>query len=602
MSESVRVETPGSPSEEEPPRIPRSIWVPLGFTGLVLLALVLLPIHHAWEMASIESELSEVLEPARALSARLQLAQAEQMAALQAFLLSREGRFRQRYREARDREETVYDSLYALAGDMELSVRERMVRLWSQSARWHVHHLPLLNERVGGDEFRSLLPEEQRLYDDVVTASRRLRQAIAREADAVRRRMDRARTNQIWIASTLVALALAATGSVGFLGWKMTSLFRLGERRRRDAVRARREIDAVLDATGDGVLGIDHDGRCTFLNDAGAQLLGIPSRRLLGARVHDAIHHTRPDGNPYPAEECPIFRSLETGEDVRSTDEILWRPDGTCFPVQISVRPMIDGREVKGVVLTFADLTEIRETEEALRQAVRAREEVVAVVSHDLRNPLATMTSAAELLLEIDLPEERRREHLEAIARSGDRMSRLIRDLLDVARIEAGGLSVDPSPVSAEALLREAEEMAVPMAREQELTVERRTDGELPRVLADRDRVLQVFSNLVGNAVRFTPPGGTITLRARSDGDEVVWGVDDTGPGIPPEDRAHLFDRFWQVDRSDREGAGLGLAIVRGIAEAHGGRVWEEGEPGKGARFRFTLEAAAGTRQARAGP
>lgn len=584
-------------------RVPPSIWIPLAFTGLALLALVLVPIHHDRRIAEIEERLTRILEPARELSSRLMLAQADEMAAVQAYLLSGEGRFRERYRRAREREREVFDSLYVLAAEMDLPVRERLVRLWSRSAGWHVHHIPVLEESAGGEDFRDRLADEQRLYDELVAATRDLQRAIAEEHDQARRSVDRARTRQIRLTAGLVALALAATGAVGFMGWKMASLFRLGERRRREAVEARREIDAVLAATGDGVVGIDLDGRCTFLNQAGGELLGIPSRRLLGRQVHRRIHHSRADGTPYPEEECPVAETLRSGREVSRSDEVLWRPDGSSFPVRISARPMVDGREVKGAVLTFTDLSEIRRKEEELRQAVRAREEVVAVVSHDLRNPLASITSAAELLLEIDdLPPEKRREHLAGIARSGERMGRLIGDLLDVARIEAGGLSVEAAPVPARRLLDEAVEMAAPLVRDRDIALERATRGELPHVGADRDRILQVFSNLVGNALRFTPEGGRIVLRAEAGEDEVVFGVDDTGPGVPEEDRERLFERFWKVDRSEREGAGLGLAIVRGIVEAHGGRVWEEGEPGSGARFRFTVPACSPSEVSRGSP
>lgn len=585
---------PTSAADPVPTSVPRSIWIPLAFVVLSLLALVGVPVYHGQQMASVQEELVTVLDPARDLSGRLEVALAEQMASVQAFLLSGEGRFRQRYRSAREREQALYDSLYALAGEMELRVRERMLRLWSQSARWHVHHIPLMSEAVGTGRVRTLFPEEQRLYEQLMASSGRLQEIIAGETADARRRMERARTRQIWITAALVALALAATGAVGYLGWRMTALFRLGERRRTEAVAARREIDAVLAATGDGVMGIDLEGRCTFVNGAGAELLGMPGRRLLGRRIHEVIHHSRADGEPYPPDDCPVLGSLETGREILRNDEILWRPDGSSFPARISVRPMVDGRDVNGVVLTFTDLTEIRETERALREAVRAREEVVGVVSHDLRGPLATVASAAELLLELDFPEEKREEHLRAIARSAERMRGLVRDLLDVSRMEAAGVAVDPRPVAARVLLEEAADVTRDLARDRELEVACRAGRELPAVRADRDRIRQVFSNLAANAVRFTPSGGRITLRARRDGGEVVFGVDDTGPGIPEEEREHLFDRFWKRDRSEREGAGLGLAIVRGIVEAHGGRVWVEGGAGEGARFRFTLSVAPG--------
>lgn len=574
-------------------RIPRSAWLPLGFIVVVLLAMVVVPVYHARQVAEVNQELVGVLEPAREYAHRLVLAQSEQMATLQAFLLSGEGRFRQQYRTARMTEEAVYDSLSALSGEMDLNVQERMARLWSLSTRWHVGHAPVIDGTMDRDEYEAVLAQEQQSYEQVIAASRALQEAIADEVRSARARVEETWDQQIGVTIGLVVLALGATGAVGFLGWQMGSLFRLGQRRREEAVEARREIDAVLAATGDGVMGLDMEGRCTFLNRAGEELLGIPARRMMGRPVHDLIHHSRPDGEAHPPEECPVLRSLETGREVTATQDVLWRPDGSSFPAQLSVRPLVDGLEVRGAVLTFTDLTEIRKTEEALRKAVRARDEVVAVVSHDLRNPLSTISSASELLLELeDLPREKQVEHLGAIGRAAGRMGRLIEDLLDVASIEAGALSVDLQLETPEDLIREAGDIAGRLSDEKRIDLVLDVEEGLPPVLADRDRILQVFSNLVGNAVRFTPEEGRIVLRAAREGGGVVLDVQDSGPGIPEDVRKHVFDRFWKVDRLDRDGAGLGLAIVKGIVEAHGGRVWVEDAPGSGARFRFSLPVA----------
>lgn len=575
-------------------RPPRFVWLPLAFIVATLLAVVVVPIYHARQVADVERELVDVLEPARSHANRLILSQSEQMAALQAYILSGEGRFRARYRRARETESAVYDSLYALSDEMQLRVQERMVRLWSLSTRWHVGHEPVINGTMARDAYEEALAEEQRSYERVILASQDLREAIAREAERSRVRIEETWNRHIEATVGLVVLALGATAALGYLGWKMVMLFRLGERRRRDAVEARREIDAVLAATGDGVLGLDLDGKCTFLNRAGEELLGVPARRMLGRKVHELIHHSDGQGDPYPAEECPVLRSLETGQEVTAArDEVLWRPDGTSFPAQLSVRPLVDGRDVGGAVLTFTDLTEIRKTEKALRKAVRARDEVVAVVSHDLRNPLSTVSSATELLLELEgLPEEKRNEHLRGISRAAKRMGRLIEDLLDVASIEAGALSVEVDPVRPEVLIGDAEEVAAHVVAGDAITVRRDVRDGLPPVLADRDRILQVFSNLVSNAARFTPEGGRIVLGAILKGGEVIFEVRDSGPGIPDDSKGNVFDRFWKVNRLDRDGAGLGLAIVQGIVEAHGGRVWVEDAPEGGARFRFTLSTA----------
>ena len=281
--------------------------------------------------------------------------------------------------------------------------------------------------------------------------------------------------------------------------------------------------------------------------------------------------------------------ALESGETLRVPEDVLWRKDGTSFPVQLILSPMKDGRRVRGVVLTFTDMTEIRAAETALRDAVRARDEVLAVVSHDLRNPVGTIAAAAELLADVPMPPERQSEHLEIIGRAAERINRMIQDLLDVAQIEAGRLSVRTKAVD---LVEVFEEVVSQMRWETDeervhLTV--RVPPGLPAVKADRDRIVQVMSNLIGNGLKFTPAGGQVTVAAEPVPSGVSVTVSDTGPGIEPELERHLFDRFWKGHASGTRGAGLGLAIVEGILRAHGTRIEVETEVGRGSSFSFTL-------------
>jgi signal transduction histidine kinase len=228
------------------------------------------------------------------------------------------------------------------------------------------------------------------------------------------------------------------------------------------------------------------------------------------------------------------------------------------------------------------------------QQAAQARDEVLAVVSHDLRNPLNVISLGAAALLK-RLPEQAEaaswRKQADLIRRSADRAIRLIQDLLEVAKLEAGRLTVERQPEDAGRLVDEVVELHRPLAEARGLKLERELGPALPAVLADRSRVLQVFSNLIGNAVRYTPEGGRITVRALRDGPRVCFCVSDTGKGIAPESLPHLFERYWQA-KSSSEGAGLGLPIARGIVEAHGGGMWVESEPGKGSTFCFTLPVA----------
>jgi signal transduction histidine kinase/CheY-like chemotaxis protein len=237
------------------------------------------------------------------------------------------------------------------------------------------------------------------------------------------------------------------------------------------------------------------------------------------------------------------------------------------------------------------------------QDATRARDDLVAIVSHDLRNPVHTIHMAASFLLETAPPTDRRltsRRQLEVIQRAATRANRLIQDLLDVARIQAGGLIVDPNPVNAASLVQEAIDSATPLAGAAGLKLSRTVEEPAPEVLCDRDRVLQVFANLIGNAIKFTPRGGDIAVGARPElaletatySNEARFWIRDTGPGIPAENIPHVFDRYWQAKSTAKLGTGLGLSIAKGIVEAHGGRIWVESEPGKGACFAFTLPVA----------
>jgi len=223
------------------------------------------------------------------------------------------------------------------------------------------------------------------------------------------------------------------------------------------------------------------------------------------------------------------------------------------------------------------------------QRIIDAREEILRIVAHDLRNPLNTISMATTLLIDEPGQDPARVGPLRIIKRSGERMNHLIQDLLSVTTIEAGRLSIAPQKMSVGELLEEALETLGPLAREKSITFDVTGADDLPAVRADHARVLQVISNLVGNAIKFTPAGGSITLSAiRADG-RVQFSVTDTGPGIPPAQIPRLFGKFWQAKRGDGRGVGLGLAIARGIVEAHGGTIEVQSEIGKGSVFSFAL-------------
>jgi len=223
--------------------------------------------------------------------------------------------------------------------------------------------------------------------------------------------------------------------------------------------------------------------------------------------------------------------------------------------------------------------------------AVRAREDVLAFVSHDLKNPLTSIVMNATLLKRAT-PEgatgEKLRRHSDMIVRAADRMNRLVHDLLDWASLRAGKLTIATKEIDVSAMLHETAGLLQPVAsmKHQSLSVEAASDLSFP---ADRDRLMRVLSNLVGNALKYTPENGTIVVRATANSDELTVAVSDTGPGIKAEELPHVFDRYFRAKQARAEGTGLGLAIAKGIVEGHGGRIWVESKLGEGSTFFFSI-------------
>jgi PAS domain S-box-containing protein len=225
--------------------------------------------------------------------------------------------------------------------------------------------------------------------------------------------------------------------------------------------------------------------------------------------------------------------------------------------------------------------------------ATHLRDQVLGVVAHDLRNPLSAILAQLWALRPHRTESERRSvKPAEIIERAAKRMNRLIQDLLDVTVMESGQLTIERARLAARDLIVGAVDMQRPLASSSSLELRVDVDGELPDIWGDKDRLLQVFENLIGNAIKFTKAGGSITVGAVSRDHEVTFRVADTGSGIAPENLPRVFDRFWQASRPGRAGAGLGLPITKGIVEAHRGRIWVESAAGSGSTFFFTIPTA----------
>lgn len=230
---------------------------------------------------------------------------------------------------------------------------------------------------------------------------------------------------------------------------------------------------------------------------------------------------------------------------------------------------------------------------DTVRASLRARDEMVGVVSHDLRNPVAAVKMLSRTLLQSrETNGTQAHDSIELIAQAAEQMDALIRDLLDVNRLDAGKLSIAAVPVDPSVLLTDSLQTLRPLVEEKGISLDLQLETGLPAVIADRERIQQTLSNLVGNAIKFSPPGSKIVVLTRKHADGVIISVLDQGKGISAGDLPRVFDRYWQSERTDRQGAGLGLAIAKGIVEAHGGRIWIESRPNDGTTASFSLPFA----------
>lgn len=354
-----------------------------------------------------------------------------------------------------------------------------------------------------------------------------------------------------------------------------------------------RQSDSILESVGDGIYGIDLEGKVTVVNSAAAQMLGYKQEEMLGRNMHQLIHHTRADGTPYAAADSPIRKSLTNFATVRISNEIFWRKDGTSFPVEYVARPQIDsqsadsnGLKTLGVVVAFTDTTERRALD-------RMKDEFISTVSHELRTPLTSLRGALGLLAGGALTNrpEKTQQMLEIAISNSDRLVRLVNDILDLERISSGKTELHSTLCSAEDLLRRAAGVQQTRTPKPNIRIFYAANGV--NVWADPDRILQTLNNLLSNAIKFSPAGSEIHLTARNlDENEALIEVQDQGRGIPADKLEHIFDRFQQGDASDSRamgGTGLGLAICRSIVNQHGGRIWASSKPDEGTTFHFTL-------------
>lgn len=361
-----------------------------------------------------------------------------------------------------------------------------------------------------------------------------------------------------------------------------------------------RQLRGLIEAAPDGIVVIDREGRIVQVNVQTEKLFGYSREELVGLNHDDLVPSRFRAAHPhYRAQyrQNPMVRAM--GAPTSAVFGL--RKDGTEFPAEISLSSLetSEGTLYVAFIRDASETRALREREKSAREeaerAVKTRDEFLAIVAHDLRNPLNGIHLRTSLLLRKsdEIAGGELREQLGQIKTLARRMNALIADLLDVVAIDTGHLRIERSPHDPAKIVEVAIDSAAPACSEKRLVLTVVAREGCPPVSCDLNRVLQVLGNLLTNAIKFTPEGGTIAVEVTPLEREVRFSVADSGPGISDGGREHVFDRYWRGGEGNvAGGVGLGLFIAKGIVEGHGGRIWFESESGEGSRFFFTLQVA----------
>jgi len=368
-------------------------------------------------------------------------------------------------------------------------------------------------------------------------------------------------------------------------------------RRHREERRARADLETLIDTSPVGVVVLDAaTGALKSYNREASRIAdGLHNPDETPEDLLEVVSFRRTDGLEVSLREFPMAEILSAAETMRAEEIVLSVPDGRSATVLLNATPIVsEGGAVESVVVTVQDLADVEEQE-------RLRAEFLAMVSHELRTPLTSIKGSAATIMDsgADLDPAVVRQFVRIIGDQADHLNALVADLLDVARIETGTLPVSPEPAEVAVLVDRARNSFANAGGRNNLAID--VEPELPLVMADRRRIAQVLANLVSNAARNSPESSVITVSAVRDGVHVAISVADEGRGIPADSLPDLFRKFSMAQPEDQGGdTGLGLAICKGIVEAHGGRIWAESDgPGTGARFTFTLLSVEDSRAAR---
>lgn len=348
----------------------------------------------------------------------------------------------------------------------------------------------------------------------------------------------------------------------------------------------RAEADTLFLSIGEGIIATDDNGRITRINPAALSILGYRKDELLGAWFPTSIVATYDDGSPIDMMDRPVTRAFLTGKTV-ATRTSYRRKDGSLVPIALTVSPILHDGKPTGAIEIFRDISLDIKSD-------KMKTDFISVASHQLRTPLSAINVYTHMLNDGMAGElnSDQSAFIESILASVDRMNHLINTLLNITRIEAGGVNVKIANVPIQSLAKQIIEEIGPEAKKKGLTLVNDVRTDLPSLDTDGLLVREIIANLLSNAIKYTPAGGTVTVTLKSDGNNIIFSVKDTGYGIPLSAKEHIFTKFFRADNilsEDVSGTGLGLYLTKTIAESLNGELWFKSKEGVGSSFYFSL-------------
>lgn len=549
------------------------------FLALVILLVAPLAADHFGDVR--RKEISEELQPLEISVDRVETDVFRLAADTRDYALTGDVQFQQRYTAGQLK---LSDDLNALrdsaAGGKFSAEAEQLV---ADASAWAALADQTVAARAAGDE-----PEARRLLLDLTStrldafaaSGDGLKTAISEEIDRLERQIERVDRDE--------RIVLGAAGALGIIAAIVLIWLTVSRQRLLDiADRERARFGSMIASLHYAIYQMDGQRRLVYLNPAAEELLGYRAEELLGRDIHAIIHHSRPDGSPFPAEECPLARVVTEGTPQSGEDAFI-RKDGSFVPVEVHSAPIVVSGRIAGAVVVFQDISA------RLRQE-QMRDHFIAFASHELRSPLTVMYGfcrrlASKAMREPHLFDEDSREAIHILNSEAERMESIVQLFLDLARIQSDRFTMDLEPVDLCALVHEEAE-ALRM-RHPTVTVEAMCPAGPVMAMSDGNRLRQVLTNLLDNGAKYGGESVTVSLTLEEQDTKAVISVRDSGEGIPLKDQPHIFEPFYRGSTAvvlRKKGLGVGLFITREIVERLGGELTFRSVEGKGTEFRVTL-------------